>query len=80
MENEKTKWKELSTFQKTCIILTIILIVAIIVQICVMIAIKNKTDDTKNKNDDIESQLPNETPTGESFETIYLDAINKNLK
>ncbi len=77
MENEKTKWKELSIFQKTCIILTVVLIVAIIVQICVMIAIKNKTDDTKDKNDEIESQLPEPPSTGESFEVLYTEAINK---
>lgn len=77
MENEKTKWKELSIFQKTCIILTVVLIVAIIVQICVMIAIKNKTDDTNHKNDEIESQLPKSPSTGESFEVLYTDIINK---
>ncbi len=77
MENEKTKWKELSIFQKTCTILTVVLIVAIIVQICVMIAIKNKTDDTKNKNDEIESQLPESPSSGESFEVLYTEVINK---
>lgn len=55
---KKINWKNCSTFQKTCVIVTIILIVAIIVQIGIMIGLKQKIDSTKQKNEEIESTLP----------------------
>ena len=54
MKEKTTKWwKKLSTFQIVCIVLTIILFVAIIIQIGVIINLKNRTDDTKRKNEEI---------------------------
>lgn len=79
MEEKQKWWKKLSIFQITCIILIAILIIAIIVQIGIMINLKNKTDDTNDKNDDIISQLP-EDKQPETEETSVLNNYLKNIE
>lgn len=76
MEEKQKWWKKLSVFQITCIVLIAILIIAIIVQIGIMINLKNKTDDTNDKNDDIISQLPEDEQT----ETEEASVLNNYLK
>lgn len=79
MEEKQKWWKKLSIFQITCIILIAILIIAIIVQIGIIINLKNKTDDTSDKNDDIISQLP-EDEQPETEETSVLNNYLKNIE
>lgn len=79
MEEKQKWWKKLSVFQITCIVLIAILIIAIIVQIGIMINLKNKTDDTNDKNDDIISQLPEDEQT-ETEETSVLNNYLKSIE
>ncbi len=76
MEEKQKWWKKLSIFQITCIVLIAILIIVVIVQIGIMIDLKNKTDDTNDKNDDIVSQLPEEEQP-ETEETTVLCNYSK---
>lgn len=79
MKEKKKLLQKYSLFQIIAFILTIILIVAIIVQIGVMIYLKIKTDELKDKNDEITSQINQTAPT-ESW-MIYFEeqiiSINK---
>lgn len=79
MEEKQKWWKKLSIFQITCIILIAILIIAILVQIGIIINLKNKTDDTNDKNNDIISQLP-EDEQPETEETSVLSNYLKNIE
>ena len=74
---EKKWWKNLNIFQITCIVLVAVLIIAIIVQIGIIINLKNKIDNTNNKNDEVVSQLPDEEETTES---TYLESYIKNIE
>lgn len=74
---EKKWWKNLNIFQITCIVLVAVLIIAIIVQIGIIINLKNKIDNTNDKNDEVVSQLPDEE---ETTEPIYLESYIKNIK
>lgn len=47
------KWSNYSFFQKTCIILTIIVIFVIIIQIGIIISYHVKISNTKNKDKEI---------------------------
>lgn len=53
MKGKEKLWKRYSIFQIVSVILIAILFVAIIVQVGIMIGLKNKIDDTKDKNDEI---------------------------
>lgn len=53
MKEKEKLWKKYSIFQIVSVILIAILFVAIIVQVGIMIGLKNKIDDTKDKNDEI---------------------------
>lgn len=53
MKEREKLWKKYSIFQIVSVILIAILFVAIIVQVGIMIGLKNKIDDTKDKNDEI---------------------------
>lgn len=53
MKERERLWKKYSIFQIVSVILIAILFVAIIVQVGIMIGLKNKIDDTKDKNDEI---------------------------
>lgn len=74
---EKKWWKNLNIFQITCIVLVAVLIIAIIVQIGIIINLKNKIDNTNDKNDEIVSQLPDEE---ETTEPTYLESYIKNIE
>ena len=74
---EKKWWKNLNIFQITCIVLVAVLIIAIIVQIGIIINLKNKIDNTNDKNDEVVSQLPDEE---ETTEPIYLESYIKNIE
>ncbi len=74
---EKKWWKNLNIFQITCIVLVAVLIIAIIVQIGIIINLKNKIDNTNNKNDEVVSQLPDEE---EPTEPTYLESYIKNVE
>ena len=74
---EKKWWKKLNIFQITCIALVAVLIIAIIVQIGIIINLKNKIDNTNDKNDEVVSQLPDEEETTES---TYLESYIKNIE
>lgn len=74
---EKKWWKNLNIFQITCIVLVAVLIIAIIVQIGIIINLKNKIDNTNNKNDEVVSQLPDEE---ETTEPTYLKSYIKNIE
>lgn len=51
------KERKLSIFHITSIVLTAILVVFIVVSIAIIIDLKNKTDETKEKNDGITQSL-----------------------
>lgn len=74
---EKKWWKNLNIFQITCIVLVAVLIIAIIVQIGIIINLKNKIDNTNNKNDEVVSQLPDEE---ETTEPTFLESYIKNIE
>ena len=74
---EKKWWKNLNIFQITCIVLVAVLIIAIIVQIGIIINLKNKIDNTNDKNDEVVSQLPDEE---ETTEPTYLESYIKNIE
>lgn len=74
---EKKWWKNLNIFQITCIVLVAVLIIAIIVQIGIIINLKNKIDNTNDKNDEVVSQLPDEE---EPTEPTYLESYIKNVE
>lgn len=69
----KEKWKNLSTFQKVAIILTIILVIAIIIQIGVLVDYKEKIDQRRKENEQIEKILPSE----EAENSVYNIFIQK---
>lgn len=71
MEKEKKKF---SAFQIVSIILIAILIIAIIVQIGIMINLKHKINNTKEKNDEISQSiiLNTDRNTGENFSIKFL--------
>ncbi len=74
---EKKWWKNLNIFQITCIVLVAVLIIAIIVQIGIIINLKNKIDNTNDKNDEVVSQLPDEE---ETTEPTFLESYIKNIE
>lgn len=65
-----------SIFQITAIILTAILFVFIIISICVIIDLKHKTDETKDKNEQIEN-LESRQEKFTKIQTNYLKNIKK---
>ena len=69
----KEKWKNLSTFQKVAIILTIILVIAIIIQIGVLVDYKEKIDQRRKENEQIEKILTSE----EAENSVYNIFIQK---
>jgi len=54
MQEEKKWWKRFSTFQIVAFILTILFVIGTIITIAILVNLKNKIDDTKEKNDHIE--------------------------
>lgn len=68
---EKRIWKKYSAFQIVAFILTVLLSIAIIVQIGIIINLKNKTQDTERRNEEIEK-----SPTeNQSWQICYLKSI-----
>ena len=73
---EQNKRKKLSIFQTTSIVLIGLMIAFIIISIGIIIDLKNKIDDTKEKNDAItNSMITNEKHT--KIEEKYLKNIIK---
>ena len=79
MKKERKNWKNLSIFQKTSLILIGVLLLVIIIQIGYAIHLKQKYDYLKRKNDEVSSQLPDQSEAEQSWKTLYLKYIN-NLK
>ncbi len=77
MEEKKEKWwKKFSTFQLVCMAIIVILLIAIIVEVCVIVNLKNKIQDTQDKNEEIESQLPpDEEDAPTDSENIYREKL-----
>ena len=76
MEEKKEKWwKKFSTFQLVCIVLIVVLVIAIIVEICVIVNLKDKIQNTQDKNDEIESQLPPEEDDSTESEIVYRENL-----
>ena len=84
MQEEKKWWKKFSTFQIVSFVLIILFVIAIIVTIAIIVDLKNRTEDTKNKNDELDDILPDdeenqeeETPptTEEGLKQIYMKKI-----
>ena len=73
---EQNKRKKLSIFQTTSIVLIGLMIAFIIISVGIIIDLKNKIDDTKEKNDAItNSMITNEKHT--KIEEKYLKNIIK---
>lgn len=71
------KEKKLSIFHITSIILTIILVVFIIVSIAIIIDLKNKTDATKDKNNELTQNLSTNNKEITKIQKNYLKNIEK---
>lgn len=67
---EKVKWwKKFTALQLAMFVLTALLVIASIVTMGVIIDLKNKKDAAKERNEQLESQLPNtDDPTEESWQ------------
>lgn len=75
MQEEKKWWKNFSAYQIVAFILTILFVIGIIVTIAIMVNLKNKTDDAKKKNDELEDVMKggDDTTTAatESWKALY---------
>lgn len=70
--------KKFSIFQITMLVLIALLVVAIVIEIIYMVVLKKKTNDLKDENDEIVSQLPeDEETTTKNWQKNMLEAINK---
>ena len=79
MQEEKKWWKKFSVYQIVAFILTVLLVIGIIVTIAVLVNLKNKTNDLKEKNKEIEGVLgeseKSSTPMS-AWQTLYEEQIN----
>lgn len=72
MRKEKKWWKKFSAYQIVAFILTILFVVGIIITIGVLVGLKDKIDDTKKKNEELEESLQEETANSSSlWQNIY---------
>ncbi len=73
MQKEKKWWKNFSTFQIVAFILTILFVIGTIVTIAILINLKNKIDDTKDKNDQLENIMKdkNQDTDAQSWMALY---------
>lgn len=72
MQKEKKWWKKFSAYQIVAFVLTVLFIIGIIVTIGVLVGLKDKIDDTKKKNEELEDSLQEETASTSSFwQKIY---------
>lgn len=78
MHDEKKWWKKFNAYQIVTFILTILFVIGVIVTICLLVNLKQKTDDAKKKNDQIEDIL-NKPEASSSWQHIYeKEIINLN--
>ena len=75
MQKEKRWWKNFSTFQIVAFILTILFVIGTIITIGILVNLKNKIDDTKDKNDQLEDVLKdkdkNQSAGAQNWQTLY---------
>lgn len=74
MQEEKKWWKKFSAYQIVAFVLTILFVIGSIVTIAIIVSLKNKIDDRKKQNDEIEKVLP-EQPESASWQKIYENEI-----
>ncbi len=72
MQEKQKREKKYSYFQIVCFVGTILLLIAILVQIAIIVDLKNKTEDTNKKNEEL--ILPEEP---EQAETTYFETSLK---
>ena len=73
MEEKKSREKKFSVFQITSIVLSIMLAIFILISIFIIVDLKQKTDDTKYKNNSISQTYKNE----EKLTKIQKKYVNK---
>ena len=74
MSDKRSWWKNYSAFQIVSVILIAVLVVAIIVELGVIISLKQKIDDAKRKNEELEGMLP-EQEVSTNWQNSYLISI-----
>ena len=75
MQKEKKWWKNFSTFQIVAFILTVLFVIGTIITIAILVNLKSKIDDTKDKNDQLENVLDgkdkNQNADAQSWQALY---------
>ncbi len=79
MKEERKLWKKFSIYQIVSFVLIVLFVIGIIVTIPIMVSIKNKTDDAKKKNEEIEDVLDKNKPSESTSSTAWRAVYEKEL-